>query len=242
MPTVKIDSLTPFEGNAKRGDIPKIRKSLEKLGQYKPIVVNLGTKTGRTYEILAGNNTWEAAKELGWEEIEIHEVDVDPEEAAQINLLDNKLNELGTYDEKALAAQLADLTDFEITGYSQDELDHLLRNTASMADAFVEQMNSGLQDRQPSQVPQFSDVSRETSGAEGDVSRETSDEEGDVSRETSDSTGPAEDGTVYVTISYTVTGEQREQITGAIRKIQGEIGPQPSPVALAAICERFLTS
>ena len=64
---VPIDSLRPFQKNPRRGDLMAIRASLEAHGQYRPIVVRAGSQ-----EILAGNHTWQAAKELGWEEIARH--------------------------------------------------------------------------------------------------------------------------------------------------------------------------
>jgi ParB-like chromosome segregation protein Spo0J len=62
--TVAIDDLTPFPGNPRRGAVAAIKESLEQKGQYRPIVVRR-----QTMEVLAGNHTLQAAKELGWKEI-----------------------------------------------------------------------------------------------------------------------------------------------------------------------------
>ena len=43
----QIDSLTPYHQNPRQGDTAAIAESLRVNGQYRPIVVNLGTRTGR---------------------------------------------------------------------------------------------------------------------------------------------------------------------------------------------------
>ena len=42
-----VDELTSYHRNPRRGDVETIVRSLEVNGQYRPIVVNLGTRTGR---------------------------------------------------------------------------------------------------------------------------------------------------------------------------------------------------
>lgn len=117
---VDIDTLRPFAGNARQGDIGAISESLRHLGQYRPIVVN------RTLnEILVGNHTWMAAKALGWQKIAVTWVDVDPATAAQIVLIDNRTSDLATYDE-ALLLNLLRQTDLTGTGFTNDDLDDLL--------------------------------------------------------------------------------------------------------------------
>src|SRR5262249_21972971 len=56
---VPIDSVRGYARNPRRGDLAAIKRSLEVNGQYRPIVVNR-----RTGEVLAGNHTWLAAREL----------------------------------------------------------------------------------------------------------------------------------------------------------------------------------
>lgn len=124
--SMKIDDLTPYEGNPRRGNIDVISNSLQHLGQYRPIVVNTGTHTGRTNEVLAGNHTLEAAKRLGWETIDAVTVDVDDEKAARIVVIDNRSNDLAEYDNEALVEILQSLPDLEATGYDDDDLKSLM--------------------------------------------------------------------------------------------------------------------
>lgn len=118
--------LTPFHGNPRRGNVDVIAESLEASGQYRPIVVNEGTKTGRRLEVLAGNHTLAAAHKLGWSEIDVWLVDVDEAAAKRIVAADNRTADLGDYDNEALIALLESLDDLTGTGYSDTDLETLL--------------------------------------------------------------------------------------------------------------------
>lgn len=107
-----------------------IASSLQRWGQYRPIVVNAGTVTGRRMEVLAGNHTLLAARSLGWESIECAVVDVDEETAAAIVLADNRLADLGEYSADDLHALLSSLDDLTGTGYTGVDLDELLAATS----------------------------------------------------------------------------------------------------------------
>jgi len=115
-----IDSLLPFPNNPRRGNVNKLKESLETNGQYKPIVIQASTRY-----ILAGNHLWQAAKELGWQTINIVEVDVNNNQAKKIVATDNRLGELGTYDEQELLDLLQDIS-LEGTGYDTADIDDLL--------------------------------------------------------------------------------------------------------------------
>ena len=76
---VSVDTLKEFPGNPRKGNVKKLAESLTTNGQYKPIVVQKSTQ-----QILAGNHLWKAAKELGWAEINVVEIDVNDEQAKKI--------------------------------------------------------------------------------------------------------------------------------------------------------------
>lgn len=122
---VPVADLVPYGQNPRRGSVEVIRESLSAHGQYRPIVVRRGTN-----EVLAGNHTLAAAKDLGWSEIAATYVDVTDEQAARIVLVDNKSADHGEYDDAILLAVLRDLEASEAgligTGYADDDLDDLL--------------------------------------------------------------------------------------------------------------------
>ncbi len=99
------DSLSLHPDNPRRGDLAAIKQSLECHGQYRSIVVDR-----RTREVLCGNHTLLGARALGWSEIAVTFVDVTPEQARRILLVDNRTNDLATYDTQALVDLLAELT------------------------------------------------------------------------------------------------------------------------------------
>lgn len=120
--SLNVNDLQTYHRNPRRGDVSSIAVSLERHGQYRPIVVNAGTLTGRRNEVLAGNHTLLAARELGWNTIEVALVDVDEESATAIVLADNRLADLGDYNNDDLYTLLSSLEDFSGTGYSLDDL------------------------------------------------------------------------------------------------------------------------
>lgn len=154
---VPIDGLQHYGKNARKGDVGVIMDSLETHGQYRPVVVRAGTN-----EILAGNHTVKAARELGWKQVAATFVDVDDDEAARIVLVDNRANDLGGYDESALVELLQSLDgDLAGTGFIDDDVDELL---GALSDP----------DREP--------LPGEEDGREGDGGREgydSDDESGD---------------------------------------------------------------
>jgi len=118
--SVAVDSLTEFQGNPRKGNVKELIESLKANGQYKPIVVQKSSQM-----IIAGNHLWKAAKELGWTEINIVEVDVDDSAAKKIVATDNRLADLGAYDERLLLDLLGDI-DLTGTGYVPADVDDLL--------------------------------------------------------------------------------------------------------------------
>src|SRR5918995_2272914 len=114
---VPITSLKPFVGNPRRGDLDGIKASLAANGQYRPVVVNR-----RTMEVLAGNHTLRAARELGWDELAATFVDADDELAKRIVLVDNRSSDLAGYDDVALAELLSGLPELDGTGYDEAAL------------------------------------------------------------------------------------------------------------------------
>ena len=122
---VKIDTLQPHPDNARNGDTDAIAQSLQVNAQYRPIVT---TKDGT---ILAGNHTYAAAMELGWDTLDVVILDLDPysAEAKRIMVADNRTADLGRYDDALLVNLLKDLESLEGTGYTADEfaaLKHLV--------------------------------------------------------------------------------------------------------------------
>jgi hypothetical protein len=104
---VRIDSLILDPENARKHskrNIDAIAGSLSTFGQRRPLVVWDGI-------VIAGNGTLEAAKSIGWTDIEITRVPPDwtHEQARAYALADNRTAELAEWDSEILANQLIEL-------------------------------------------------------------------------------------------------------------------------------------
>lgn len=132
--TLDPTELRPLEGNPRIGDIPALKESLRRSGQFRSLVVNKGGQTGRPLEVLAGNHTLAALLELRaeepddprWQKVSVDIVDVDDEGARIIVAADNRIGALGSFDDVKLAELLAGLDDLDGTGYTGDDLDDLM--------------------------------------------------------------------------------------------------------------------
>jgi hypothetical protein len=117
---VALTELKNYPKNPRKGNVGVIAESLKAYGQYKPITVNK-----RNNEILAGNHTYRAAQQLGWEKIDVVFVDVDETTAAKIVAIDNRSTDVSEYDNEELKSLLEDLPDLANTGYDVSDLDDL---------------------------------------------------------------------------------------------------------------------
>jgi DNA modification methylase len=126
---VPIGDLQPHPRNPRRGDVGAIQASIGHHGFYGTVVAQ--RSTGR---ILAGNHRWLAAKAAGLTEVPVAWVDVDDEQAERILLVDNRANDLASYDDEALLELLRELqaTDDGLagTGFDDAAMDALLAEAA----------------------------------------------------------------------------------------------------------------
>jgi ParB-like chromosome segregation protein Spo0J len=123
--TLQIKDLTPDPQNARQHDdknLKAIQGSLKEFGQRKPIVI---TEEG---VIVAGNGTVEAAKRLGWLEIQAVRVPGDwtAEQTKAFALADNRTAELASWNSIVLAEQLLELEEanfvIEEFGFAKEEV------------------------------------------------------------------------------------------------------------------------
>jgi ParB-like chromosome segregation protein Spo0J len=122
---IPLDELTPFPGNAKRGDVDAIRKSLRRNGQYRSLVVR--EIPDGPLIVLAGNHTMQGLAAEGHETARCEVVVCDDNTARRINLADNRTAELGENDKDALAELISYLDgDYEGTGYTDEDVAALI--------------------------------------------------------------------------------------------------------------------
>lgn len=124
---VPVESLHLDSANVRRHDrrsIDAIKASLARFDQQRPILVD-GDNIVR-----AGNGTLEAARELGWETIQIVRTALTGSEAIAYAISDNRTAELSDWSEAALATVLEGLQDDGVDlgdiGFSDEDLSALL--------------------------------------------------------------------------------------------------------------------
>jgi DNA modification methylase len=105
---LRIADLTPDPQNARQHDdknLKAIQGSLKEFGQRKPIVI---TESGL---IVAGNGTVEAAKRLGWTQIDVVKVPDDwtADKIKAFAIADNRTSELANWNQEVLTSQLLEL-------------------------------------------------------------------------------------------------------------------------------------
>ncbi|MEK9749187.1 MAG: DNA methyltransferase [Pseudomonadales bacterium] len=99
----KIAELKNDPANARKHsprNLKAIRDSLDVFGQQKPIVID------SRGVVIAGNGTLEAARDLGWDEIDVAVTDLDPAHAQAFGIADNRTAELAEWDTDVLGQLL----------------------------------------------------------------------------------------------------------------------------------------
>jgi len=107
---VPIDSLKADPKNAKihtPKNLARIKRSLRKFGQQRPIVTVAAAKGDKAI-IIAGNATWSMARKLGWEQIARVEY-ADEKTARAYAFMDNRSSEGGKWDQDMIDEGLAEL-------------------------------------------------------------------------------------------------------------------------------------
>jgi len=126
--TWPLERLKPYARNAKTHGADQVAKIAGSMAQFGWTVPVLVSSDG---EVIAGHGRILAATQLGLTEAPVIVLDhLTEEQRKAYRLADNKLTELGVWDEALLAAELQELAaddfDLSLTGFSDAELDQLL--------------------------------------------------------------------------------------------------------------------
>ena len=135
---INISELSSDPANARKHsqrNIEAIASSLRRFGQQKPIVVD------KSNVVRAGNGTLEAARHLGWDQIDVVFTNLESSEATAFAIADNRTAELAEWNDDVLAASLQGL-DEELqaaAGYEGKELEQIL-STLDTADVIEDEV------------------------------------------------------------------------------------------------------
>lgn len=120
---VPMTELVMHPGNPRVGAVETIKRSLERFGQMRPILVDQREGT-----IIAGKHTFLAARELGWTEIACVHTEIPEDEAIAYMLMDNHCSDEATWDDVGLLSVLEDMRSkdmLDATGFSMDDIEDL---------------------------------------------------------------------------------------------------------------------
>ena len=124
--TKKVSELIPYVNNPRNNDdaVDAVASSIKNFGFKVPIVVDSNN------EIINGHTRLKAAKKLGLETVPVIVADdLTPEQIKAFRLADNKVGEIATWDENALAVEIENL-DFDMSefGFEIEDLDGNIEN------------------------------------------------------------------------------------------------------------------
>ena len=104
--SVLVSSLKVDPNNARKHSVVNldaIKASLMRFGQQKPIVVD------SSFVVRAGNGLLEAARQLGWEKVDVVVSPLQGNQMTAFAIADNRTSDLSTWDWDVLSAQLSSL-------------------------------------------------------------------------------------------------------------------------------------
>lgn len=136
---IDINKLIPATYNPRKDLKPndeeyiKIKNSIINFGYVEPVIIN------KDFTVIGGHQRLKVLKELNYEKIECIVVDLDKTQEKALNIALNKIS--GDWDNNKLEELLAELKetdiDLDITGFSFDEVDNILKDiTGSKEDDF----------------------------------------------------------------------------------------------------------
>lgn len=130
---VPLDALEPFPGNPRKGDVAKLRESLRRFGQVLPALADPTLGPEGLRRLVARHHLAEAARAEGWTHVAVVENEFASEDEARAFLVaDNRLGQLGGYDDDLLAAQLDAIRDLKGTGYTEEDRADLASRLAAI--------------------------------------------------------------------------------------------------------------
>lgn len=154
---VPMADLKLADVNPRIGDVEAIKKSYERFGQRKPIVAHRKTR-----EIIAGNHQFQAAQELGWDQIAVVWVEDDDETAMAYSIADNRIGQLGEWNVEELVAAFDVLNpdDVMTAGFSEVDIEdfraladeHEMNAPATKVDGGLGKRTSGDEDGKSTRV------------------------------------------------------------------------------------------
>jgi len=130
---VELERLHGWEHNPKRHPDAQVADLMRSIKRFGWGAVILARPNG---EIIAGHGRLEAAKRLGLAKVPVRWLNLDPTEAHLLALADNKLTEIGEWDDalvgRILSEAQAEGADLTGLGWDEQEIKKLLSTTVAL--------------------------------------------------------------------------------------------------------------
>lgn len=137
---VELSELRTHPHNPRQGDVDLIAHSIDVNGFYGSIIAQRSTGY-----VLAGNHRLLAAQQRQLDKVPVIWLDIDDDAARRILLVDNRANDLATYDEDRLIELLRELDgELDGTGYTDDDLAKMLNEGSTSDDDDMQLGNETL--------------------------------------------------------------------------------------------------
>ena len=130
-------------------NIQAIEQSLAAFGQQKPIVIN------KEDTIIAGNGTLQAARQIGWETIQVVRTELPEHEQRAFAIADNRSAEMATWDEEVLAKTIEQLAG----------IDQVIPKQLGFDDSEIERLMKRLEEEEELEAPDWANTDSEDSEA-----------------------------------------------------------------------------
>ena len=111
---ISINDVIPYENNPRKNDgaVEAVANSIREFGFRVPIIID------RENVIIAGHTRLKAAEQLGLDKVPVVRADdLTEEQVRAFRLADNKVGEIAGWDFEMLADELAELEDFDMSGF-----------------------------------------------------------------------------------------------------------------------------
>lgn len=143
--SVRLSKLKQHPRNVRRHDnrnLDAIKHSLSRFGQQTPIVID------KEYQILKGNGTYLAAKDIGWKSLSCIRTELDGASAEAYAIMDNRSSDLSRFDWSSLIQVMDELekvegVSFEDMGFQEYEAQSLIDADSLAQEYSAEQEKTG---------------------------------------------------------------------------------------------------
>lgn len=130
---IPIDDIICYGNNPRNNKlaVSKVQDSINNFGFCNPILID------NNNVIIAGHTRYKACKNLNFKQVPCVRLELNEEQARAYRIVDNKLNEISTWDVHKLFIEFDALDeigfDLNLTGFSDNEIDNILNGAVDTA-------------------------------------------------------------------------------------------------------------